>query len=168
VRGSGGGVCAYEYAPQVQNTTCVLPTPQPPPPPIPTLNPTPDALDPRPHDLVHQQQLARDHGRAQQDLALDAVVVVDPSGGRVQRLASGHVQPHGGAPRRLRLLLQLDERLLRVVAAVLRQDLDKAEEGLGEGLDAQLGAPLGLLLDLGAEVVGGGQLKGAGAWWGGG
>mmetsp|Transcript_17658 Transcript_17658/g.29671 ORF Transcript_17658/g.29671 Transcript_17658/m.29671 type:complete len:499 (-) Transcript_17658:368-1864(-) len=92
------------------------------------------------HDLVHQQQLRGDDGRRVQDLALDAVVVVDTHHGGAHGLPSHHVDADDVA---LHVLVrQLDVLLLRVEAGVLRERLRDHQQRLRECLHAQLSAPL--------------------------
>lgn len=76
----------------------------------------------RSHDLVHEQKLLGEGGGNVQPILLGDVVVVDLLFDGRDGAQRGHVQSH----RQLVLVvlvLQQDDRLLDVVAAVLRQHL---------------------------------------------
>mmetsp|Transcript_28269 Transcript_28269/g.67221 ORF Transcript_28269/g.67221 Transcript_28269/m.67221 type:complete len:433 (+) Transcript_28269:119-1417(+) len=110
-----------------------------------------------PHDLIHEEELARHHGRALNDLLLHDVAVIYAAGDWVERLSRSQVKANGVAA--LMLRLEVDDRLLRVVAGVLREHLWNPEKCLGKGLDAELGAALGFLAGVREEVVAGCDLK---------
>eukprot|EP00955_Chlamydomonas_euryale_P029132 306914-Chlamydomonas_euryale.AAC.1 len=118
-------------------------------------------VDARTDDLVHQQQLAAHERRAMQHLLLDRVVVVDTGQHRVERLARFDIKAHHGPL--VELLLHPDDRLLRLVARVLGEDLREAEQRLCKRLDAELGAPRQRLLGDRPQVVREPDLERAGA-----
>merc|ERR1719198_2951172 len=78
-------------------------------------------------DLVDEQQLRGDDGGRVEHLVLDAVVVPDARDRRVHRLAVVHVEAQRGLAVGVRLL-QLDDRVLRVVARVGRERLRDDEQ----------------------------------------
>mmetsp|Transcript_16185 Transcript_16185/g.48159 ORF Transcript_16185/g.48159 Transcript_16185/m.48159 type:complete len:534 (-) Transcript_16185:26-1627(-) len=96
-----------------------------------------------------------------QHLLLDRVVVVDTGQHRVERLARFDIKAHHGPL--VELLLHPDDRLLRLVARVLGEDLREAEQRLCKRLDAELGAPRQRLLGDRPQVVREPDLERAGA-----
>ena len=91
-----------------------------------------------------------DDGRGVDDLLLHAEVVPDAGVGGDERLARLEVQPHRLVVH-LGLLIEPDDDVHRVVAAVVCQSFWHDEKGIGKGLDAEGLAPLdslGVLADL--------------------
>jgi len=93
---------------------------------------------------------ARGNARRVEHLPLDAVVVPDALRHRVKRLARLEVEADDVA---LGLLvLERDERVLNVPAAIGSERLGQDQERLGKGRDAELGPALGEPLRLAQEV----------------
>lgn len=113
------------------------------------------------HDLIHEEEVARDDRARVEDLLLDDVVIKHSQVRGLDGLARAEVQPHrvGAQPA---LLLQLHDGVLRVVSGVHRQRLGDDEEGLSIRLNAEAALALDGVLVL--EQLGVGlDLEGAGA-----
>ena len=103
-----------------------------------------------------------DDGRGVDDLLLHAEVVPDAGVGGDERLARLEVQPHRLVVH-LGLLIQPDDDVHRVMAAVVRQSFWHDEQGIGKGLDAEGLATLDSLGVL-ADLLMRDDFEGAGAW----
>ena len=102
-----------------------------------------------------------DDGRGVDDLLLHAEVVPDAGVGGDERLARLEVKAHWLVVH-LGLLVESDDDVHRVMAAVVRQSFRHDEKGIGKGLDAEGLATLDSLGVL-ADLLMRDDFKGAGA-----
>jgi len=104
-----------------------------------------------PENLVDEQQVAANNRRRVDHRPQNAVVVKDPLADGIQRLA--RIEVHADHVPVRRLLLELDDNVLRVVAAVGREGFGDDEHGLGECGDAHLGLAGDAVLELHQVLV---------------